>query len=44
MRLRFFINEAGQFRMIDFPEKDYIYYHTNNERHNEVRREAMQSA
>ena len=29
--------------MIDFPDKDYIYYHTTSERHNDIRREAYQS-
>jgi hypothetical protein len=29
--------------MIDAPDKQYVYRSTNNERVNEVRREAMQS-
>lgn len=38
----FFINDVGQIRMIDAPEKPYVFHSTNNERVNEVRREAMQ--
>lgn len=38
----FFINNVGQFRMIGAPEKEYVYHATNNERVNELRREAMQ--
>jgi hypothetical protein len=41
--LGFFINTSGHIRMIDAPEKPYVYHATNNERVNEVRREAMQS-
>ena len=29
--------------MIDAPDKHYVFHSTNNERVNEVRREAMQS-
>lgn len=29
--------------MIDFPDKGIQYYYSNIERHNEVRREALQS-
>lgn len=28
--------------MIDAPDKEYFYHCTNNERYNEMRREAMQ--
>jgi hypothetical protein len=42
-QLGFFINLSGDIRMIDAPEKPYVYHATNNERVNEVRREAMQS-
>jgi hypothetical protein len=40
--LGFFINLSGGIRMINSPEKPYVYHATNNERVNEVRREAMQ--
>ncbi|KAI4615425.1 uncharacterized protein J4E87_009103 [Alternaria ethzedia] len=42
-QLGFFINLSGDIRMIDAPEKPYVYHATNNERVNEVRREAMQT-
>jgi hypothetical protein len=38
----FFVNELGQIRMIEAPDKEYYYHSTNNERYNEMRREAMQ--
>lgn len=38
----FFVNEVGHIRMTEAPEKPYIYHATNNERVNDVRREAMQ--
>ena len=41
--LGFFINSSGDIRMINAPEKPYVYHATNNDRVNEVRREAMQS-
>ncbi|KAF1913480.1 Arb2 domain-containing protein [Ampelomyces quisqualis] len=40
--LGFFVNQDGQIRMIDAPDKEYVFYATNNERVNELRREAMQ--
>ena len=42
-KLGFFINISGDIRMINAPEKPYVYHATNNERVNEMRREAMQS-
>jgi hypothetical protein len=42
-KLGFFINSSGDIRMINAPEKPYVYHATNNERVNEMRREAMQS-
>ncbi|CAN9265758.1 unnamed protein product [Alternaria alternata] len=41
--LGFFINSSGDIRMINAPEKPYVYHATNNDRVNEVRREAMQT-
>ncbi|KAF2021590.1 hypothetical protein BU24DRAFT_23349 [Aaosphaeria arxii CBS 175.79] len=41
-KLGYFVNNIGQIRMIEFPEKDYHFHWYNQERHNEVRREAMQ--
>ncbi|CAO2657748.1 Nn.00g038740.m01.CDS01 [Neocucurbitaria sp. VM-36] len=41
--LGFFINKVGHIRMIEAPDKQYIFHSTNNERVNEVRREAMQT-
>lgn len=38
----FFVNELGHIRMIQAPEKEYIFHATNNDRVNELRREAMQ--
>jgi hypothetical protein len=38
----FFINDLGQIRMIDAPDVEYLFRATNNERVNEMRREAMQ--
>ncbi|KAF2275089.1 uncharacterized protein EI97DRAFT_87539 [Westerdykella ornata] len=38
--LGFFINEAGQFCMINYPDKFFQYYYSNNERVNNARREA----
>ncbi|PSN70334.1 hypothetical protein BS50DRAFT_662530 [Corynespora cassiicola Philippines] len=40
--LGYFVNDEGKIKMIEAPEKDYVFHHTNNERHNEMRREAMQ--
>ncbi|CBX94918.1 hypothetical protein IAQ61_008360 [Plenodomus lingam] len=42
-QLGFFVNNQGHIRMIVAPEKPYIFHATNNERVNEVRREAMQA-
>ncbi|KAF1841362.1 uncharacterized protein K460DRAFT_318208 [Cucurbitaria berberidis CBS 394.84] len=42
-KLGFFINSVGQVRMIEAPEKPYLFHSTNNERVNEVLREAMQT-
>lgn len=36
------MNSLGHIRMIEAPEKQYVFHSTNNERVNEVRREAMQ--
>lgn len=41
-KLGFFVNTTGHIRMINAPEKPFLYHATNNERVNEVRREAMQ--
>ena len=41
--LGYFINKTGGIRKIIAPEKQYVFHATNNERVNEVRREAMQS-
>jgi hypothetical protein len=38
----FFVNELGQIRMIEAPDKEYYFHSTNNERFNEMLREAMQ--
>ncbi|KAH5245649.1 hypothetical protein HBI88_001180 [Parastagonospora nodorum] len=40
-KLGFFVNDVGQVRMIGAPAKDFVYYSTNDDRVNEVRREAM---
>ncbi|KAF2034510.1 hypothetical protein EK21DRAFT_85527 [Setomelanomma holmii] len=40
--LGFFINSIGHIRMMEAPEKEYVFHSTNNERVNELRREAMQ--
>ncbi|KAF1838529.1 hypothetical protein BDW02DRAFT_623974 [Decorospora gaudefroyi] len=42
-QLGFFVNNVGAIRMIDAPDKPYVFHATNNERVNEVRREAMQT-
>jgi hypothetical protein len=42
-QLGFFVNETGHIRMIDHPDKPYVYQATNNDRFNEVRCEAMRS-
>ncbi|KNG45850.1 ribosomal protein s14 protein [Stemphylium lycopersici] len=42
-QLGFFINKSGHIRMIKAPEKPYVFRATNNERVNEVLREAMQT-
>ncbi|KAL6163136.1 hypothetical protein ACJQWK_10728 [Exserohilum turcicum] len=42
-KLGFFVNTTGHIRMINAPEKPFLYHATNNERVNEVRREAMQA-
>ncbi|KAJ4988944.1 Arb2 domain-containing protein [Stagonosporopsis vannaccii] len=39
--LGFFINQVGHIRMIDAPEKPFVFNATNIERHNEVRNEAL---
>ncbi|KAF2131905.1 hypothetical protein P153DRAFT_334207 [Dothidotthia symphoricarpi CBS 119687] len=41
--LGFFVNDVGNIRMIEAPDKEYIFHATNNDRVNEVRREAMQA-
>ncbi|CAA9965230.1 hypothetical protein PTMSG1_08589 [Pyrenophora teres f. maculata] len=41
--LGYFINKTGGIRRINAPEKQFVYHATNNERVNEVRREAMQT-
>ncbi|KAF2856463.1 hypothetical protein T440DRAFT_411346 [Plenodomus tracheiphilus IPT5] len=41
-QLGFFVNTLGHIRMIEAPEKHFIFHATNSERVNEVRREAMQ--
>jgi hypothetical protein len=38
----FFINNLGHIRMIEAPDKEYVFHCTNDERVNELRREAMQ--
>ncbi|KAH7405657.1 Arb2 domain-containing protein [Phaeosphaeria sp. MPI-PUGE-AT-0046c] len=40
--LGFFVNELGHIRMIGAPEKEYVFHATNNDRMNELRREAVQ--
>ncbi|KAF2184820.1 hypothetical protein K469DRAFT_750686 [Zopfia rhizophila CBS 207.26] len=40
--LGYFVNESGHVRMIAYPDKGFQYHYSNTERHNEVRREAMQ--
>jgi hypothetical protein len=40
--ISFFVNNLGHIRMIEAPEKQYVFHATNNERVNEMRREAMQ--
>ncbi|KAI1604989.1 hypothetical protein PtrCC142_002837 [Pyrenophora tritici-repentis] len=42
-KLGYFINKTGCIRRINAPEKQFVYHATNNERVNEVRREAMQT-
>ncbi|KAH8726838.1 Arb2 domain-containing protein [Phaeosphaeriaceae sp. PMI808] len=39
--LGFFLNQNGQTRMIEAPDKDFNFRATNNDRVNETRREAM---
>jgi hypothetical protein len=39
----YFVNDLGQIRMINAPDKQYVFHSTNNDRVNEVLREAMQS-
>jgi hypothetical protein len=39
--LGYFVNERGQIRLKNNPEQKYIYRVSNNERYNEVRRDAM---
>jgi hypothetical protein len=36
------VNNLGHIRMIEAPDKEYVFHATNNERMNELRREAMQ--
>ncbi|KAF2626006.1 hypothetical protein BU25DRAFT_472829 [Macroventuria anomochaeta] len=40
-KLGFFINKLGHIRMIEAPEKPFVFNSTNIERHNEVRNEAL---
>ncbi|KAF1934308.1 uncharacterized protein M421DRAFT_50396 [Didymella exigua CBS 183.55] len=40
-KLGFFINRLGHIRMIEAPEKPFVFNSTNIERHNEVRNEAL---
>ncbi|KAF3051657.1 hypothetical protein E8E11_010088 [Didymella keratinophila] len=40
-RLGFFINKLGHIRMIEAPEKPFVFNSTNIERHNDVRNEAL---
>ncbi|KAF2741532.1 hypothetical protein EJ04DRAFT_558227 [Polyplosphaeria fusca] len=40
--LGLFVNNKGQVRVIEYPEKGIQYYYTNVERHNEMRKEAFQ--
>ncbi|KAL6712614.1 hypothetical protein ACN47E_000491 [Coniothyrium glycines] len=42
-QLGFFVNNVGQICMIDAPDKHFMFNATNNERVNEVRREAFQT-
>jgi hypothetical protein len=39
----YFVNDLGHIRMIHAPDKQYLFHSTNNDRVNEVLREAMQS-
>ncbi|KAJ4337538.1 hypothetical protein N0V95_008300 [Ascochyta clinopodiicola] len=39
--LGFFINKLGHIRMIDAPEKPFVFHSLNDDRHNEVRNEAL---
>ncbi|ORY19683.1 Arb2 domain-domain-containing protein [Clohesyomyces aquaticus] len=41
-KLGYFINETGHIRMIAYPDHEFQYHFSNQERHNEVHREAMQ--
>ncbi|KAF2467173.1 uncharacterized protein BDR25DRAFT_376025 [Lindgomyces ingoldianus] len=41
-KLGYFINEAGHIRMIAYPDQGFQYHFSNQERHNEVHREAIQ--
>lgn len=41
--LGFFINDTGHIRLINAPDKPFVFNATNNERVNEVRREVFQS-
>ncbi|KAL5425913.1 hypothetical protein PMIN05_011823 [Paraphaeosphaeria minitans] len=40
-KLGYFVDKNGCFRRIDAPELFFDFYYTNNDRHNEVRGEAM---
>jgi hypothetical protein len=39
--LGYFVDHNGCFRKIDAPEQFFDFFYTNNDRHNEVRGEAM---
>ncbi|KAL5384126.1 hypothetical protein DPSP01_005601 [Paraphaeosphaeria sporulosa] len=40
-KLGYFVDKNGCFRRIDAPELFFDFFYTNNDRHNEVRGEAM---
>ncbi|KAF2751721.1 hypothetical protein M011DRAFT_414524, partial [Sporormia fimetaria CBS 119925] len=41
-QLGYFVNKEGQFRMIEYPDKNFEYRYSNQDRLNEIRREAFQ--